>query len=89
MLGYSIQLLYLVREVDAMPALLDYRKRLAARPAARAAKLFNAFFMSQIWLEMTARTIDRTGYFMDENATTYTPTCSRKALGEIPVCFLK
>ncbi len=39
-LGHAVQLLYLIRVLDDMPALLDYRKRLAARPAARAAKMF-------------------------------------------------
>jgi glutathione S-transferase len=39
-LGYAMQLLYLVRAIDDMPTLLDYRKRLAARPAARAARMF-------------------------------------------------
>lgn len=39
-LGYSMQLLYLVQALDELPALLAYRKRLAARPAARAARMF-------------------------------------------------
>lgn len=39
-LGHAMQLLYLVRMLDQLPALLDYRKRLAARPAAKAARMF-------------------------------------------------
>jgi len=39
-LGHAIQLLYLVKVLDEMPALLAYRKRLASRPAAQAAKVF-------------------------------------------------
>jgi len=39
-LGHAIQLLYLVKSLDQMPTLLDYRKRLASRPAAKAAKMF-------------------------------------------------
>ena len=39
-LGHAIQLLYLVRVLDELPALLAYRKRLAARPAAKEAKVF-------------------------------------------------
>lgn len=39
-LGHAMQLLYLVKSLDELPTLLDYRKRLAARPAAKAAKMF-------------------------------------------------
>jgi len=39
-MGHAIQLLYLVKALDELPVLLAYRKRLAARPAAQAAKLF-------------------------------------------------
>jgi glutathione S-transferase len=39
-IGHAMQLLYLVRALDDAPGLLGYRARLAARPAARAAKMF-------------------------------------------------
>jgi glutathione S-transferase len=41
-LGHGMQLLYLVRLLDETPALLAYRERLAARPAAQQAKMFRA-----------------------------------------------
>jgi glutathione S-transferase len=39
-LGHAMQLLYLVKVLDELPKLLEYRKRLAARPAAKAARMF-------------------------------------------------
>lgn len=39
-LGHAIQLLYLTRTLDEIPALLEYRKRLASRPAAKLAGVF-------------------------------------------------
>lgn len=39
-LGHAIQLLYFVGVLEDFPNLLAYRKRLAERPAARAARLF-------------------------------------------------
>ncbi len=39
-LGHAIQLLYFVGVLNDFPSLLAYRKRLAERPAAHAAKLF-------------------------------------------------
>lgn len=39
-IGHSIQLLYLVKALEDYPGLRDYRRRLAERPAAKAAKVF-------------------------------------------------
>jgi len=39
-LGHAMQLLYLTRVLDDLPTLLAYRKRLAARPAAKRAGVF-------------------------------------------------
>ena len=39
-LGHAMQLLYLTRAIDDIPTLLQYRKRLAARPAAKQAGVF-------------------------------------------------
>ena len=39
-LGHAVQLMYLTRILDDLPVLLSYRKRLAARPAAKAAGIF-------------------------------------------------
>lgn len=39
-LGHSIQLLYLVKALEDYPVLKEYRHRLAARPAAKAARVF-------------------------------------------------
>lgn len=38
--GHSMQLLYLVKALEDYPVLKDYRRRLAARPAAKAAQIF-------------------------------------------------
>ncbi|MCB1555190.1 MAG: glutathione S-transferase family protein [Xanthomonadales bacterium] len=39
--GHAIQLLYFIKVLDDFPSLIAYRKRLASRPAAKAAKVFN------------------------------------------------
>lgn len=39
-LGYSINLLYLVKALEDYPVLKDYRKRLSERPAAKASRMF-------------------------------------------------
>jgi len=39
-LGYSINLLYLVKGLDDYPVLKEYRRRLAERPAAKESKIF-------------------------------------------------
>lgn len=39
--GHSMQLLYFIKVLDDYPSLMDYRKRLASRPAAKASKVFN------------------------------------------------
>ncbi|MBD8525062.1 glutathione S-transferase family protein [Pseudomarimonas arenosa] len=40
-IGHSIQLLYLVKALEDYPGLRDYRRRLAERPAAKAASVFS------------------------------------------------